>query len=355
MRNGATRDERELMKRNLASDNNATVHPEIMDALTRANTGHAVGYGDDDLTRQAEEAFRSIFEADTGVFFVYNGTAANVLGISAAARSFQALLCAETAHVHVDECGAVENFGGLKTIPLPSHSGKIHPEDLFAYEHYLGFEHHSQPKVVSITQATEYGTVYSLEETKALADATHKLGWFLHMDGARLANAAVALEADMREMTADLGVDILSFGGTKNGMMFGEAILLFEPSLVEDFKYIRKQGMQLHSKMRYISAQFLALLEDDLWRRNAVRANELAKLLERELLNIPGVTITTPVETNAVFAVLPSEIVEPLREKFFFYDWDPSKGEVRFVTAFDNTEEDIRVFTETIKTLIELP
>jgi threonine aldolase len=341
-------------KRGFASDNNARVHPTIFKALEEVNHGHTIAYGDDPYTRGAIHLFKDIFGQDTEVFFVFLGTGANVLALTAATQSFHSILCAETAHIHVDECGAPEKFSGCKVIALPHENGKIFPSIVKSQLHGFGFEHHSQPKVISITQSTEMGTVYTIDEIKALADLAHENGMYLHMDGARVANAAVSLNKSFREITRDAGVDILSFGGTKNGMMYGEAILFFNPALATNFKYTRKQGMQLASKMRFISAQFSAYLKNDLWKRNAAHANKMASLLEERIKKIPGVTITCPVQANGVFAIVPREIIPALQEKYFFYTWNEETSEVRWMTSFDTTEEDVVHFANSLKELVEV-
>jgi len=340
------------MKRGFASDNNSGIHPEILSAISEANIGHTVGYGGDEITEKAIKRFKQEFGEQTEVFFVFNGTGANVLGLSTLTHSFNAVICAETAHIQVDECGAPEKFTGCKLLPVAVTKGKISPAGIIKYLHGFDFEHHSQPKVISISQVTELGTVYSLEEIKAITTLAHEYGLFVHMDGARLANAAVALDMPFRAFTVDAGVDVLSFGGTKNGMMLGEAVLFFNPELTKLTKYIRKQSMQLYSKMRFVSAQFLAYFENDLWKRNATHSNRMAQLLEQEVKKIPAIQLTQEVEANGVFAIVPAEIIPLLQEKYFFYTWDDHRSEVRWMTSFDTEEEDINKFTELIKSLV---
>ncbi|MBN2365780.1 MAG: low specificity L-threonine aldolase [Calditrichaeota bacterium] len=339
-------------KRGFASDNNAGIHPEILKALEMANDGHVIAYGDDPYTEKAIENFRRIFGKDVEVFFVFNGTAANVLGITAITRSFHAIICSDLAHLNVDECGAPEKYTGCKLLIVPSPDGKLTPDGVAGHLHGFGFEHHAQPKVVSITQATEMGTVYTPYEITALAELAHSKGLYLHMDGARIANAAVSLGRGFREITVDAGVDILSFGGTKNGVMLGEAIIFFNPELSRDFKYIRKQGMQLGSKMRFISAQFSALLENDLWRQNAEHANEMAQYLAEKIEQIPEIKITQLVQANAVFAIFPAELIPELQKKYFFYVWNEATCEVRWMTSFDTTREDVDGFVAEIQKLL---
>ncbi len=341
-----------MIRKGFASDNNSGVHPEIFKAMEAANFGHVTGYGDDSYTLDAIEIFKKEFSEDTEVFFVFNGTGANVTGLSSATHSFNSIICAETAHIQVDECGAPEKFTGCKLLPVASVNGKLTPQAIQHHLYGFDFEHHSQPRIISISQTTELGTVYRPVEIRTLADLAHKNNMLLHMDGARIANAAVALNMDFREFTRDCGVDILSFGGTKNGMMMGEAVLIFNPELAVNTKYIRKQSMQLFSKMRFVGAQFIAYFKDDLWRKTATHANKMAKLLEGEILKIPQIKITRPVEANGVFAEIPQEIIEPLQQRFFFYIWDETKSEVRWMTSFDTEEKEIFEFTKLINRLL---
>lgn len=341
------------MKKGFASDNNSGVHPAVFKAMENANTGHVVGYGNDQYTQKAIDLFKEKFGEDTEVFFVFNGTGANVLGLSSVTRSFHSIICAETAHIQEDECGAPEKFTGSKLIPVEPVQGKVTPEAVLPHLKGFDFEHHSQPGVISISQATEMGTVYKPSEIIALADLAHKHGMFLHMDGARLANAAVSLGLDFREFTKDCGVDVLSFGGTKNGMMMGEAVLFFNPDLTRQTKYIRKQSMQLYSKMRFVGAQFLAYFENDLWKETAAHSNRMAKLLEAQVAAIPEIRITQPVEANGIFAEVPPELIEPLQKEFFFYMWNEQTSEVRWMCSFDTTEEDIYGFADLIKKLVK--
>lgn len=337
------------IRKSFASDNNAGVHPCILQAIQEVNRGHVVGYGDDPYTRQAIAKFREVFGEQVDVYFVFTGTAANVLSIKAVTRSYHAVITSELAHLHMDECGAPENFTGCKVLVVPTRDGKITVEGIRRHMHGFGFEHHAQPRLVSITQATEMGTVYTPEEIRRIADYVHEYGLLLHMDGARLSNAAASLGVSFREITTDVGVDILSFGGTKNGMMLGESVVFFNPELSRDFKYIRKQAMQLGSKMRFISAQFLAFFEDDLWLHNARHANAMARLLAEKLRNVPRVRITQPVESNAVFAIIPGEAIPRLQEKYFFYVWNEETSEVRWMASFDTTEEDVEGFVQIIR------
>jgi threonine aldolase len=334
--------------RNFASDNNAGVHPEVLAAIERANRGHVVAYGDDVHTRSAVKKFEEHFGDDIAVFFTFNGTGANVLGLSALTRSFESVLCSAYAHIYTDECGAPEKHIGCKLIPLPQEGGKITVEAVGHAYHGVGDEHHSQPRVVSITQSTEMGTVYRADEIRALADFAHERKMYLHMDGARIANAAAWSGQTLRQATRELGVDVLSFGGTKNGILGGEAVVFFHPGQSENFLYLRKQNMQLASKMRFIAAQFEALLTDDLWRRSAEQANRMARLLEKEVRRIPSVRVVWPVEANGVFAQIPRHAIEKIKRHYFFYGWIEEESIVRWMCSFDTTEEDIRRFAEVV-------
>jgi threonine aldolase len=337
------------MKKGFASDNYAGVHPDILRAMEAANSGHAGAYGNDPYTERAIAKFKELFGSDIEVFFVFNGTAANVLSIKAVTESFNAVICAETAHINVDECGAPENFTGCKLIRIPTKNGKISVEQINRHLYSLGNQHQVQPKVVSITQTTEMGTVYSIEEIKTITDHAHRRGLLVHMDGARIANAVAHLNVDIRQITKDAGVDILSFGGTKSGMMFGEAVVFFNKDLAKNFKFIRKQAMQLASKMRFVSAQFEALLSDDLWLRNARHANKMALLLASKLQDIAQIQITQLIESNAVFATIPSKLIQKLQEKYFFYVWNEETSEVRWMCSLDTEEEDIEDFVRLVK------
>lgn len=333
-----------------ASDNNAGVHPEVMQALANANVGHVVGYGDDPFT---EKAIRSIKEklGAHAVYFVSTGTAANVLCIQAMTQPFHAVFCAESAHLNVHECGAPERLLGCKLVDIPTPDGKLRVKDLEHRLHAIGDEHEVQPRVISITQSSEYGTVYSLDEIKALSKFARAHGLFLHMDGARISNAAVALGVSLKAMTADCSVDALSLGGTKNGIMGGEAVVFFNPALAENFKYYRKQLMQLSSKMRFLSVQMEALYSGDLWERNARHANDMAKRLASKVRDIPGVEVTQEVQVNAVFARVPKSTIPVLQKKYFFYVTNHEAGEVRWMTSFDTTEEHVEDFVATLREL----
>jgi threonine aldolase len=343
------------MDRYFASDNNAGVHPDVMRALAEANSGHCPAYGPTDgelpdpYCSEAEKVFRRHFGDDAEVFFVYNGTAANVLALRAVCDPWHAVIAATVAHLNVHECSAPEKFIGTKILLVPTQNGKITPDGIERRLVGIGDEHYAQPKAVSLTQSTEYGTVYTPEEISAIADFVHERDMILHMDGARISNAAASLGVTLGALTQDAGVDILSFGGTKNGTMFGEAVVFLTPGLAPDFKYIRKQGMQLHSKMRFIAAQFTALLADDLWLRNASHANAMAEFLLNKVAGLTSVEVTQKREANAVFAKLPPGKIAELQARVPFHVWDERTGEVRWMTSFDTTEEDVATFARAIE------
>jgi len=339
--------------RSFASDNNAGVHPEMIDAITAANQGHVVAYGDDPFTERAVKVFQKHFGRDIAVYFVFGGTGANVLGLKATTEPYNADICAETAHINVDECGAPEKFTGCKLLSVSTPDGKVKAEQIKHFLHGVGFEHHVQPRVISVSQATEMGTVYSKSELKTLADFAHRNNMLLHMDGARISNAAVSLNSNFREITRDVGVDVMSFGGAKNGMMYGEAVVFFDKEIAADFKYVRKQGMQLHSKMRFISAQFEALLSNDLWKRNAQHANAMATYFKDQLKSMKSVTITQSVDANVIFAMLPQKAIEPLQALNYFYIWNEKTLEVRIMCAFDTDRNDIDKFVKKLKEITE--
>jgi len=340
------------VNRGFASDNNSGIHPVLLKALADANTGHVVAYGDDSYTRLATKKFKQVFGDQAEVFFVLTGTAANVLGLSSVTRSFNAIISAGSSHINVDECGAPEKFNQCKILTVKTPDGKLTPDLISEHLGGFGFEHHVQPVVISISQPTELGTVYTISEIANLAGLAKKYNMYLHMDGARLANAAVYLDLSFRAFTADASVDILSFGGTKNGMLFGESVVFLRPELAVNFKYIRKQGMQLVSKMRYISAQFNTYLNQEIWKNNALHANSMAQYLAKLIQDIPEIKIIQKVQSNAVFAVIPRNIIKPLQEKYFFYVWDDQACIVRWMTSFDTTNEDIDSFVNCIKELL---
>lgn len=339
------------MKRGFGSDNHSGISPEVLKAIADANVGHALAYGEDEYCIRAEKLFKEHFGEQSSVYFVFNGTGANTLSIDAMVRSHDAVICAESAHVNVDECGAPQRIVGCRLLTVATPDGKLTPELVKTRLHGFGFEHHSQPKAVTITQSTELGTLYSIDEIRALADLAHQYGMYLHVDGARLANAAVALGCSFREMTTDAGVDVLSFGGTKNGLMIGEAVVFINPDLVEDFKYRRKQATQLCSKMRFMAVQFEAYFHDELWRRNAQHSNRMAQLLYDKVKDIPFVRVMYPVQVNGVFVQMPRHIWTELQKQYFFYDWDMDNDVVRWLCSFDTTEDDINSFVEALKRL----
>ena len=334
------------------SDNHSGVHPEILKVIQSVNKGYSLAYGDDKYTSSAIEKFKEHFGKDVNVFFLANGTAANVIGLRAVMDSFNSIICAETAHLNVHECCGPEHFIGCKLVTIPTIDGKLTVDLIEPMIVGSGDVHMAQPRVISITQTTEMGTVYAPKEIKALSDFAHKNNLLLHMDGARLCNAAAFLGVDLASLTSKVGVDILSFGGTKNGMMFGDAVLFFDKKIVKNFEFFRKQGMQLMSKMRFISAQFEALLSNNLWKKNAEKANSMARLLYKEIKNIPNIEVTQNVESNAVFARIPRKYVEKIHKKYFFHVFDEHKSEVRLMCSYNTTRKDVLDFAESIKKIM---
>jgi len=335
-----------MSTRFFASDNNAGVHPQIMDAIIKANNNHTISYGNDKYTNETIALFRDVFETPLDIFFVYNGTGANIIALQSMTHSFDAVICAQTAHICVDECGAPEKQTGCKLISLETPDGKLTSKLISTCLHGIGDQHHSQPKVVSITQSTEMGTLYTIDELKSICNFAHQNGLLVHMDGSRISNAAAALNCSFADITWKAGVDVLSFGGTKNGMMFGEAVIYFNFPEAVYTPFIRKQTTQLHSKMRFISAQFKAFLESELWRKNASHANKMAAILAEKASKIPNVTLTQKNQVNSVFAIIPNNWIKPLQDKSFFYVWNENKSEVRWMTSFDTTEEDVNAFVD---------
>ena len=335
--------------RSFASDNNSGVHPLVMEALMRANQDHAVGYGDDPWTAEATSKIREAFTPDCEPLFVFNGTGSNVVALQLCTSPFNSILCAETAHIYVDECGAPARLTGCQIRPIQTPDGKLTPELIRPYLCNFGEQHHSQPGAVYISQCTELGTIYRPEEIRALADTVHPHGMYLHMDGARLANACAALGKSFKELTVDCGVDVLSFGGTKNGLMMGESVILFNPALKAKAPFVRKQSAQLASKQRYLSCQFTAYLTDDLWLKNAAHANRMARKLHESLKELPGVRFTQAVESNQLFLVMPRPVIDKLRESYFFYFWNEAADEIRLVASFDTTDEDIAALVATVR------
>ena len=338
----------EPASRNFASDNQAGIHPEVLAALAAANEGHQIAYGDDAYTARLGEVIKTRFGPSAEVFPVFNGTGANVVGLQAMCERWSAVICPESAHINVDEGGAPEKVAGLKLLPVPTTDGKLTPKLIDTQARGFGNPTHAQPRVVSITQTTELGTVYTAGEIAAISAHAHRLGMFVHMDGARLANAAASLGVPLRAITTDAGVDVLSFGGTKNGLMLGEAVVVLNPDAVRGVPYLRKGAMQLFSKMRFVSAQLVALLDGDLWLRNARHANEMASRLAAAVQPLAGVEIIQPVQANAIFAAIRRDVAERLRKRFHFYTWEERAGSdvevVRWMTAFDTTEADIEAF-----------
>ncbi len=339
--------------RAFASDNYAGVHPEALAAIAEANRDHAVAYGDDPWTARAHELLRAHFGEAASPWLVFNGTAANVLALTACCRPWEGVLCPATSHLHVDEAGAPERMAGLKLLTVPGADGKLRPHDVLGALDRVGDQHAVQPRVVSVANATELGTVYGLDELRALADAAHGAGMLLHVDGARLANAAVALGASLHDVTTGAGADVVSFGGTKNGLLGVEAVVFLRPGLGEGFAWVRKQHAQLSSKMRFAAAQVVALLEGDLWARSAGTANAMAARLHDAVRELPGVQVTRPVQANAVFAVLPREAADRVRAHAPFYTWDETTGEVRWMCSWDTTPEDVDAFTAALRAALE--
>ncbi|MEC4019081.1 threonine aldolase family protein [Streptomyces sp. H27-D2] len=331
--------------RGFASDNYAGAHPEILAAIALANGGHQVAYGEDDYTAHLQDVFRGHFGPRAEVFPVFNGTGANVVALQAVTDRWGAVIAAESAHIHVDECGAPERVGGLKLLTVPTEHGKLTPELIDRQAYGWDDEHRAMPQVVSITQTTELGSCYTPEEIRAICDHAHEHGMKVHLDGSRIANAAASLGVPLREFTTDAGIDILSFGGTKNGLIFGECVVVLNPDAVRAMKHLRKLSMQLASKMRFVAVQFEALLSGDLWLRSASHANAMAKRLETAARAVDGVDIIHPVQSNAVFAALPHDVSERLQKNYRFYFWDEPAGVVRWMCAFDTTEADVDAFT----------
>jgi threonine aldolase len=331
--------------RGFASDNNSGAHPDVLAAIAQANEGHVAAYGDDDFTGATGELFRRHFGRDAEPFLVFNGTGANVCALDALTRPHEGVICTEVAHLNVDECGAPERVAGVKLLTVATEDGKLSADDVRRWEGRRGDEHQVQPRVVSITQATELGTVYTPDETRAIADAAHELHMYVHVDGARLANASASLDLPLSALTADLGADVVSFGGTKNGLLLGEAVVFLRPGLGEAFRFTRKQLGQLASKMRFLAAQFDALLDGDLWRSNASHANAMARRLGDAIAAIDAAAVAHPVEANGVFVNLPGPAIDRLREALPaalpFYVWDEAAGTIRLMCSWDTTEEDV--------------
>lgn len=338
--------------RSFGSDNNSGVHPRIMNAIVESNSDHSIGYGDDEWTHKAEIAMQTLLQTNSiKPYFVFNGTGANVIALQACTSSFNSIICATTAHIAVDECGAPTKLTGCSIKEIQTVDGKLTPELVTPYLHGFGVEHHSQPKVIAISQTTELGTVYTLQEVRALAELAHSHNMYLFVDGTRLSNACDTLNVSLKELTIDCGVDIFTLGGTKNGLMMGEALIALRPELEKNLMYYRKQTCQLFSKMRYLSAQFIPYLDENIWLENAQRSNAAAQHLANAMKDIKGIKITQKVESNAIFFILPKEITDELRKHYFFYDWDTTRNEMRLVCSWDTTEKDITDFIEYLRKL----
>ena len=335
-----------------ASDNAAGVLPEVLDALVTANEGSAVAYGDDPWTERAIADLRARFDHPVEVAFCWGGTGANVVALQTMLRPHQAVICPEGAHINVDECGAPERFTGSKLIDLPVVDGKLRPEQITEQLHGLHDQHHVQPHVVSITQSTEVGSLYQPDEVAAICEVAHAHGLLVHVDGARIANATAALGGDLRASTVDAGVDVLSFGGTKAGLMYGEAVVFLAPELAERVAFVRKQSAQLPSKMRYVSAQFSALLAEDRWLAAAGHANAMATLLAERVADLPGVGLSRRPEVNAVFAMVPKAALAALQDWSFFWEWDATTTEVRWMTSWQTTEDDVEAFAAGVAEIV---
>ncbi|MEY4493399.1 MAG: hypothetical protein RL355_748 [Actinomycetota bacterium] len=337
--------------RGFASDNYAGVHPEVLARIASVNDGHQVAYGDDQITAELQEVIKQHFGKHAVAFPVFNGTGANVVSLQAMCRSWEAVVCAASAHINVDEGGAPEKVAGLKLHTIATEDGKLNPELIETQAFGFGNEHRAQPKVVSITQTTELGTLYTPEEISAIADQAHANGMLLHLDGARISNAAAALGLPMRAFTTDVGVDVVSLGATKAGAMVAEAVVILNPELVDSIKFVRKSAMQLGSKMRFLSAQLLALFEGDLWLRNANNSNQMAQRLYEGVKDLPGIQVNEP-QANALFPILDPNVTEELQKSFRFYVWDHLTGQVRWMCSWDTTTEDVDSFITAIKKAI---
>jgi threonine aldolase len=340
-------------RRWFASDNNAPVHPDVLAAIARVNDGHAIGYGHDDYSQRVQRLIAEQFAPQARAFFVWGGSGANVLCARAVCRPWEAVICAQTAHLNVDECGAPEAIAGVKLLTAATPDGKLTPELVESRIVGVGDEHAVQARLVSVSQCTELGTVYTPKELRALAEHAHERGLLLHVDGARLSNAAAALEVPLGAITHEVGVDLVSFGGTKAGLLGAEAVVFLDPGLAEGFEYLRKQSLQLASKMRFLAAQFEALLTDELWRRCASHANAMARMLADAASELDGVTITRAVQANSVFAMIQPEVTHSLQERFPFYVWDAQDNEVRWMCSWDTTEDDVRRFAEALEDTLQ--
>lgn len=332
-----------------ASDNTSGVHEKVLEAIVRVNKGGVTGYGDDIYTKEAKAAFQRVFGKETGVHFVANGTAANVLGFASVSTWYNSIIASKVAHVNVDEGGAPERVFGLKTVPISTLDGKIRAEQLLEHTLRFGDIHHSQPRVVSITQPTEFGTIYELSEIEEISKVCRKAGLLLHMDGARISNACAALNVGLKEATRDVGVDFMSFGGTKNGIMMGDAVLFFTPGLDSHFGHIQKQAMAMISKNRFIAAQMNALLENELWLENARHANQMTAMLAKALESFPRIVFTHKTQANAIFATMPREYIDFMQQRFYFYVWDETTCQVRLMCSFNTEPDHVHAFIDRLK------
>lgn len=337
--------------KSFASDNYSGIHPTILEAISQANTQHQVGYGDDEYTAKANQLFTELL-GPVKVIYTFNGTGANVTSLKCCTLPFQAVVCSEYAHILADECGAPTQSIGCSLLPLKTDTGKITPEQILPLLNRVGNVHNTQPKVISISQTTELGTVYSLAELKAICDFAHQHQMYVHLDGARISNAVAALGVSLKEATVDCGVDIMSFGGTKNGLMMGEAVLIFNEELKANAPYFHKQTAQLFSKNRFIAAQFEALLSNNLWKEMASHANQMARLLADKISELPSVKINRSVDANAVFVIIPEHVIEPLRSVYPFYEWDAATHEQRWMCSFDTTADEVEAFVTRLKELL---
>ncbi len=338
--------------KSFASDNYSGVHPQVINALVEANSNHQISYGDDELSKYVNSLFKNEF-GDVEILYTFNGTGANMVSLRCCLLPFQSVICAETAHIVMDECGGPTQITGSTMQTLKTSDGKLTPELIETLLSRKGDVHHVQPKLISISQCTELGTVYSLDELKAIADFAHANDMYLHVDGARIANAVAYLGCSLKEATVDCGVDIMSFGGTKNGIMFGEAILIFNKELRNNAPFFHKQTAQLFSKNRFIAAQFKAVFEKELWRELALHSNKMAKRLYKAICHFEDVKVVQKVQSNAVFVIIPKQIVESMREQFPFYDWDTRTGVLRWMCSFDTTEDEVDQFVELLKKSLE--
>lgn len=342
----------DLDYRGFASDNYAGAHPEVLEAIARANGGHQVAYGEDVYTAELQKVIKGHFGGQSEAFPVFNGTGANVVGLQSMLPRWGAVVCSTTAHIHTDENAAPERVAGLKLLTVPTPDGKLTPELIDVEAWGWGDEHRAQPLTVSITQTTELGTAYTPDEIRAISSHAHSLGMTVHLDGSRISNAAASLGVPLREFTTDAGVDVLSLGGTKNGLLYGEAVVVLNPDAVAGIPFLRKLDMQLTSKMRFVSAQLIALYGSDLWLRSASHANAMAARLRAAVVDLPGVTLTQETQSNAVFAIVPPGVADAVRSSYRFYDWNAAAGEVRWMCAFDTTEADVDGFAAALRSAL---